>query len=156
MQKSIHVVEAAESDLAAIVSLLHELNDVRSNQQDLDIRAVTGNLTTLLHSPRSHLLVAKDGETITGFINIMVRHTALHTGMSGLIDELVVAGSHRGQGIGKVLVSAAIDKCRWLGCCEIEVSTEKTNTAAREFYRQCGFQEGAVLLEMQLKAESAT
>jgi deoxycytidylate deaminase len=40
--------------------------------------------------------------------------------------------------------------CCRLGCVELEVSTEKTNAAARRFYRQCGFDEDAVLLEMAL------
>jgi GNAT superfamily N-acetyltransferase len=74
----------------------------------------------------------------------------LHSGFSGLIDELIIAKSHRGKGIGKQLLSSAIEKSRQLGCCEVEVSTEKTNIKAREFYRQCGFIERGVFFEMDL------
>ena len=35
-------------------------------------------------------------------------------------------------------------------CYELEVSTEKSNTAAKWFYKACGFSEDAVLLEMDL------
>lgn len=44
----------------------------------------------------------------------------------------------------------AIEKCRELDCCEVEVSIEKSNEGARAFYKRCGFQEDAVLLEFQI------
>jgi ribosomal protein S18 acetylase RimI-like enzyme len=87
---------------------------------------------------------------VVGFINFTTRRTVLHGGLSGLIDELVVAEEYRRRGIGKRLVAAAVDKCRQLGCREVEVSTQKTNLEAREFYKDCGFEEHAVLLEMHL------
>jgi ribosomal protein S18 acetylase RimI-like enzyme len=48
------------------------------------------------------------------------------------------------------LVLAAIEKCRQLGCCEVEVSTEKTNLKARKFYKRYGFEERGMLFEMDL------
>ena len=75
----------------------------------------------------------------------------MHPLPSGLIDELVVTKESRNSGIGKRLILAAADKRRELGCCEVEVSTEKSNTKARGFYQSCGFDEDAVLLEMDLE-----
>jgi ribosomal protein S18 acetylase RimI-like enzyme len=85
-----------------------------------------------------------------GFINFSTRRTTMHLAPSGLIDELVVSRRSRGTGIGKHLIQSAVDRCRELGCCEVEVSTEKSNTRARRFYRACGFEEDAVLLELDL------
>ncbi|WP_461865111.1 GNAT family N-acetyltransferase [Thermococcus sp.] len=67
------------------------------------------------------------------------------------MDELVVSGEHRGEGIGRKLIEAAVELCRELGCVEVEVSTEIGNLKAREFYRSMGFEETAVLLEMNLE-----
>lgn len=150
MPDSIQINTATESDLNATLSLVRELADAVTDQQRLDTRAAAENLAMLLTEPDSHLLVARDGDRVVGFINFMVRRTALHTGPSGLIDELVVRQGLRGSGVGRSLVMAAAETCRRLGCVELEVSTEKTNTAARWFYRQCGFAEDAVLLEMEL------
>jgi ribosomal protein S18 acetylase RimI-like enzyme len=108
------------------------------------------NCRSLLKGPDNYSLVARcDGET-ADFINFTTRKTIMHTSSSGLIDELVVSRNRRGQGIGKKLVLAAADKCRELGCSEIEVSTEKSNRNARRFYKNIGFEENAVLLEMGL------
>jgi len=143
-------MEATESDLLAIVHLLAELVDVIDNSEGIDLQRVPENCRILLNDVNSHFLVAKVEGAVVGFINLTTRRTALHSGPSGLIDELIVAESHRGRGIGRRLVSAAIEKCRQLGCCEVEVSTEKTNTKAREFYNRCGFEEIGVLLEISV------
>jgi len=94
--------------------------------------------------------VAAKEKAPVGFINFTVRQTILHRSPSGLIDELVVAEGYRSKGIGKQLVQAAIEKCRQFGCCEVEASTEKTNLKAREFYKQCGFEERGTLFEADL------
>jgi GNAT superfamily N-acetyltransferase len=146
----IQIDVVTESDLDAIVSLLRELADTVEDQGGIDVEATAANLTALLGDANSHLLVARKAGEVVGFINFTVRRTALHAGSSGLIDELVVRSNLRGSGVGRSLVAAAADTCRRLGCVELEVSTEKTNAAARRFYRQCGFDENAVLLEMEL------
>ena len=46
---------------------------------------------------------------------------------------------------------AAVKKCTEIGCAEIEVSTEKNNSNALEFYRKCGFKKSAILLEMHIQ-----
>ncbi len=150
MRENIQIDTATKSDLVVIVSLLEELAGAVENRQGLDMKVTAENLAALLNEPDSYLLVARNDGEVVGFINFMVRRTALHAGQSGLIDELIVHQGVRGYGVGRSLVSAAADTCRRLGCIELEVSTEKTNAAARQFYRQCGFTEDAVLLEMAL------
>ncbi|MBE0431695.1 MAG: GNAT family N-acetyltransferase [Dehalococcoidia bacterium] len=144
--------EAAQSDLPAIERLLEELIAAMVNAQGIDPATVAGNCRDSLIDGSSHMLVADAGGTLVGFINFATRQAILHRSPSGLVDELVVAESYRGRGIGRQLVLAAVERCRGLGCCELEVSTEKTNTRAREFYRKCGLEERGVLLELDLQS----
>ena len=148
--KDILVREATESDLPAIGKLLKDLTNAMDNTEGIDTDIALRNCEHLLKDTGSHLLVAAREGTPVGFINFTVRQTILHRSPSGLIDELVVAEDYRGKGVGKQLVQAAIEKCRQLGCCEVEVSTEKTNLKAREFYKQCGFEERGTLFEVDL------
>jgi len=104
----------------------------------------------MFNNPVSHFLVARDGETVVGFINFTTRNTLYQAAPSGLIDELIVTKAYRGKGIGKQLVSATLKMCRQLGCCEVEVSTLKSNNKARDFYRSCGFTEDSVFFEINL------
>jgi ribosomal protein S18 acetylase RimI-like enzyme len=142
---------ATEADLPSIKPLLLELMDLRDNTEGFNIEQAFENCRSLIKDPVHHLLLAKDKDKVVGLVNFTIRKTILHPGPSGLIDELVVSRSYRGKGIGEKLLSAAIEKCRELGCCEVEVSTEKSNSLAREFYQRCGFKEDAVLLEINLE-----
>jgi GNAT superfamily N-acetyltransferase len=142
--------ETKESDLPAIGKLLEELTDAMDSTEGIDTKIALKNYERLLNDTGSHILVAAREKTPVGFINFTVRQTILHRSPSALIDELVVAEGHRGKGVGRQLVQAAIEKCRQLGCCEVEVSTEKANLKAREFYKQCGFEERGMLFEADL------
>ncbi len=142
--------EARESDLLTIRKLTLELIEAMRNTEGIDIKLIAENCRNLLREPNSHILIAEIEGIVVGFVNFTTRKTILHRGLSGLIDELIVAKSYRGKGIGKQLLSGAIEKSRQLGCCEAEVSTEKTNIKAREFYRQYGFTERGVFFEIDL------
>jgi GNAT superfamily N-acetyltransferase len=142
--------DAKSSDLLTIKKLMIELIEAMGNTEGIDIKLIAENCQNLLSEANSYILMAEIKGVIVGFLNFTTRKTILHRGLSGLIDELIVAKSYRGKGIGKQLLLSAIEKSRQLGCCEVEVSTEKTNIKAREFYIQCGFTERGVLFEIDL------
>jgi ribosomal protein S18 acetylase RimI-like enzyme len=142
--------EARESDLLTIRELTLELIEAMGNTEGIDIKLIAENRQNLLSEDNSHILVAEIEGVVVGFVNFTTRKTILHRGLSGLIDEIIVAKSYRGKSLGKQLLSSAIEKSRQLGCCEVEVSTEKINIKAREFYRQCGFTERGMFFEIDL------
>jgi len=150
---NILIREARESDVPTIVKLAVELIESMKNKEGIDLYRILGNCQNLLKNTNSHILVAEVDGAIAGFINFTTHRTLLHIGSSGLIDELVVNKNYRGKGIGKQLIYAAIEKCKHLGCCEVEVNTEFTNTNARKFYKGCGFEERGVILEKELLGE---
>jgi ribosomal protein S18 acetylase RimI-like enzyme len=150
MPGDITIVSASLEDLPSIKQLLAELTEAVEDTEGFDLQHFDESIHQLVRGPTNHILVARDEGRLLGFVSFNIRRTLLHPGSSGLIDELVVEKTSRGSGVGRRLIDAAIEKCRELGCCEVEVSTEKSNTRARRFYRACGFEEDAVLLEMHL------
>jgi GNAT superfamily N-acetyltransferase len=148
--KDTRIRKAKKSDLPAIRKLLEELIDAMDDTEYIDIRIALRTWEHLLKDARSHFLVAEAKGTAIGFVNFATRQTILHQSPSAMIDELVVAKEYHGKGIGKQLVAAVIEKCRRLGCCEVEVSTEKTNVKARKFYKKCGFNKREILFEVDL------
>jgi GNAT superfamily N-acetyltransferase len=148
--KDILVREAKKSDLPAIGKLLEDLTNAMDDTEGIETGIAIKTCERLLNDASSHILVAAMEGTPVGLINFTIRQTILHTSPSALIDELVVAEEYQGKGMGKQLVLAALEKCRQLGCCEVEVSTEKTNLKAREFYKRCGFEERGMLFEADL------
>jgi len=144
------VREAVESDLPAIGELIKELVEAMEDKQGTDVHSAIRNCQALLNHANSHILIAEARGSVVGFVNFTVRQTILHPGSSGLIDELVVSKPHRGKGIGRQLMRGAIKRCKQLGCCEVEVSTEKTNHRAKKFYGEWGFKERGILFELDL------
>lgn len=142
--------EAKESDLLIIGKLTLELIEAMGDTEGINIKLIAENCRSLLSEANSYILVAEIGGVVVGFVNFTTRKTILHRSLSGLIDELIIAKSYRGKGIGRQLLSSAIEKSRQLGCCEVEVSTEKINIKAKEFYGQCGFMERGILFEIDL------
>ena len=142
--------KATELDLPIIEKLIAELIGHVDDRRGIDAGAALENCRSLLRDANSCILLAEVDGVVVGLVNTTIRRTLTHGGSSGLIDELVVARSHRASGLGGQLMSAAIEHCRQLGCCEVEVSTEFSNAEAREFYRNCGFEERGVILEMDL------
>ena len=83
-------------------------------------------------------------------MNINLRETCLHSSFSALIDEVVVKKGYRNQEIGRKFIEFAIKRCKEMNCSEMEVATEKDNFIAIGFYKNLGFKEIGVFLEMDL------
>jgi GNAT superfamily N-acetyltransferase len=148
--EDIAIRKARKSDLPAIRKLVTELVAVLDDTECIDIRSARTTLEHLLKDDRSHFLVAATKGTPVGLIHFMIRQTILHRSPSAMIDELVVTKEYQRKGIGRQLVLATIDRCTQLGCCEVEVSTERTNIEARKFYKSCGFNRSEMLFEVDL------
>jgi GNAT superfamily N-acetyltransferase len=149
-ENNILIREARKSDLPAIRRLLAELVNAMDDTECIDMRTTLKTWEHLLKDTKSHLLVATARATPIGLIHFTIRQTVLHRSPSAMIDELVVTKEYQGKGIGKQLVLTSIEKCKRLGCCEVEVSTEKTNVKARKFYKKCGFDKTEILFEVDL------
>ena len=68
------------------------------------------------------------------------------------LRDLYVASGHRGQGVGRALVSRVLDDARAAGVPRISLQTETDNDAARALYRSLGFiaPQGVVALSLAL------
>lgn len=150
MSDRIRIDEAAARDLSALEALLGELFEAMEEAPEGGAQAAVANCRSLIADPGHIVLVARAGGDVVGLLNFTTRRTLAHARPSALIDELVVARSQRGRGIGRLLIEEAARRARALGCEELEVSTESANRQARAFYAKCGFDEEAVLLERQL------
>jgi GNAT superfamily N-acetyltransferase len=150
MSSDIQVIQATPGDLPVLEGLIGELFEAMVEPPAGGLRDAVANCRALVADPTHGVLVARIGGVVVGMLNFTTRRTIAHARPSALIDELVVSRSHRGRGVGSRLVEEAADRARALGCEELEVSTESSNSKARAFYINCGFDEESVLLERQL------
>jgi GNAT superfamily N-acetyltransferase len=97
-----------------------------------------------IENPDSFLLVAEDGDSVVG----------MACGMQGLADDgagpeipglchigmVFVAPERWGEGVGGVLVDAALDEARLLGFERTQLWTHARNERARRLYERRGFE----------------
>lgn len=96
--------------------------------------------TEFLADPRHHIVVALASGRVIGMASA-VHYVHPDKAPELWINEVGVAHSYRGQGIGKRLLRALLDYGFELGCTEAWVLTEQKNVAAKRLYVSIGGKE---------------
>jgi aminoglycoside 6'-N-acetyltransferase I len=90
-----------------------------------------------LADPRHHLAVAIDGDVVVGMAS-GVHYIHPDKPPQLFINEVGVASSHQGRGIGRRVLDALLERGRELGCTEAWVLTDESNSIARKLYAGAG------------------
>ena len=86
------------------------------------------------------VLVAERGGQVVGVCQLIVfRHLQAHGGLCAEVESVHVHPDHRGQGIGRVLMGAAITRARDLGCYRVQLMSNHERTDAHRSYEALGF-----------------
>lgn len=99
------------------------------------------NTRNLIADPNQYIVVSENEEGIDGFIQVSSQSPAPVQGCSDTeISTFYVQPRHHGKGIGKRLLSAAIDHCRDAGAASVWLTTNAENDPAIAFYLAKGFE----------------
>ena len=91
-----------------------------------------------LGDPRHHLAVAIEDGVVVGFVSAVHYAHPDKPGPELWINEVGVASTHRGRGIGGGVMQAMLAHASRLGCIEAWVLTTRDNAEAMRLYRRCG------------------
>jgi ribosomal protein S18 acetylase RimI-like enzyme len=128
----IEVVEAVSPDLVdAFASLTPQLSSASPPSR--------AELSEIVDSPATSLLVARDGDAIVGTLTLAVFR--IPTGVRAWIEDVVVDESARGGGVGEALTLRAVELARAAGARSVELTSRPTREAANRLYRRLGFEE---------------
>lgn len=94
--------------------------------------------TEFLADARHHIAVAIADGLVVGFVSAVHYVHPDKPKPELWINEVGVAESHQGQGLGRKLMEAMLAEARRLGCAEAWVLTERDNNAAMRLYAACG------------------
>lgn len=93
--------------------------------------------TEFMADPRHHLAVAIDGGQVVGFAS-GVHYVHPDKPSEMWINEVGVAPSHQGHGLGKAVLRALVRHAELLGCREAWVLTDRSNAPAMRLYASTG------------------
>ena len=97
-------------------------------------------LEEILHSPASHLLLARDTQgAVVGMLTLAVFR--IPTGLRAWIEDVVVDEDSRGQGVGAALTNAAIRLANAQGARTVDLTSRPSREAANRLYLRLGFAE---------------
>jgi ribosomal protein S18 acetylase RimI-like enzyme len=126
----IDVVDAVSAELvAALTALLPQLSSASPPSPE--------ELSEIVDSAATSLLVARDGDAIIGTLTLAVFR--IPTGVRAWIEDVVVDESARGRGVGEALTLRAVELARAAGARSVELTSRPTREAANRLYRRLGF-----------------
>lgn len=91
-----------------------------------------------------------NGEIARAFLYVMTND--LHEAPFGLLEDVHVAESERGSGLGTALVNEVISAARELGCYKIIATSRVSRPKVHELYERLGFKNHGVEFRMNLGA----
>ncbi|MBF0649025.1 GNAT family N-acetyltransferase [Dysgonomonas sp. GY75] len=91
----------------------------------------------LLASANSHLFFIADDGNIAGMLTVGIYKSP--TGTKAWIEDVVVDGSYRGQGLGRLLVEHAIAFSKSLGADSLMLTSNPSRIAANKLYQSLNF-----------------
>jgi ribosomal protein S18 acetylase RimI-like enzyme len=130
------VRRATPDDAAEIGRLLHDFN-TEFDDYTPGPGALAGRAREMIASGEIFVLLGGAGPD--GIALMCIRRQIFTGEPDAYLQELYVAPQRRGQGLGRALLTAAMDLARERGATHFELTTSTGDAEARSLYESAGF-----------------
>ena len=130
---------ATRADVPTIVSLLAD--DVLGAGREGDTDAYWTAFERVAADPRTELIVADIGGEVAGTLQLTFLPGLSRMGAErAQIEAVRVAASHRRRGLGREMITWAVEQARGRGCALVQLTSDKRRSDAIRFYESLGFE----------------
>ena len=138
---------AGPDDIDVVARLLTEFreHEGRDWPPEESIRAGVERLM-----PRDDTEYLLGGDPPAGIVQLRYRWGVWWDAEDCNVEDVFVSAGARGSGLGRELVSAAIDRARERGCRRMELDTGADNAPAQGLYRSLGFFESGIFMRRRI------
>jgi ribosomal protein S18 acetylase RimI-like enzyme len=92
----------------------------------------------LAHEAITQFVARGEDGTIVGVATLAV--FPIPTARRAWVEDVIVDEAVNGQGIGRALTEAMLERARALGCATVDLTSRPSREAANHLYRKVGFQ----------------
>lgn len=140
------IQKATAADIPDLCDLLTELFSQEVEfTPDQNLQA-NGLAQIILNREAGVIMVARnDGGDVIGMINLLFTVSTALGARVALLEDLVVAPSERGLGVGTQLLTEGISLAKEMGCKRITLLTDASNEGAQHLYARHGFTRSTML-----------
>jgi ribosomal protein S18 acetylase RimI-like enzyme len=131
---------ADEDDVDAVSELIAAFRDWWGKERP-SLAEIRDTASVLVGDPATDFLLASSDHDAApkGVCQLRYRLSVWTGADDCWLEDLYVAEEARGAGLGRALVSTALERARARGCRRIELDVNEDNAAALAFYEQLGF-----------------
>ena len=130
---------ATPDDVEVVARLLCDFRDHESRHWPPD-EAMRAGVERLIGRDDGEFLLG--GDPPAGIVQLRYRYGVWWDAEDCHVEDVFVRREARGSGLGRALVSAAIERARERGCRRLELDTAEENVPALALYRSLGFRSG--------------
>ena len=134
MNTSVHTATTAEAGVVA--QLLYDFN-VEFDTPTPPVPALTRRLAELIESGETVVLLGGAGPH--GLAVLRFRPSMWSEGLECYLAELYVVPDRRGNGLGRALMTAALETARARGADSMDIGVDEPDLPARRLYESLGF-----------------
>jgi ribosomal protein S18 acetylase RimI-like enzyme len=127
---------AGPADVVPVTGLIAGFRDFLGDGSPSNAEIEAG-LSILLRDRSTEFLLI--GEPEVGFAQTRFRLSVWTGNEDAWLEDLFVEESARGEGHGRRLVEAAVERARSRGCDRIQLDVNQANEGAFALYESCGF-----------------
>lgn len=135
--------QTATADTPALLSLFRELAAFEGWSHLLSVSAAELTARASAQPPRLQAVLAEASGTAIGFATVFDIPYAYAARPSMELEMLYVAEPWRARGVGRLLMTAVLDRSRAQGCERVEWNVLADNARAQAFYETFGAAEKA-------------
>jgi len=137
---------ADAADLDAMAGLLGELFTLESDFAADRAKQLAALRWILDHPAHGRLFVLRDDGRVVGMANALISVSTAEGGPVLILEDVILAASHRGDGHGRQLIEHILGWAADAGMRRVTLLADKDNAAALAFYAKLGFEESALVV----------
>jgi ribosomal protein S18 acetylase RimI-like enzyme len=134
---------AGPDDIDVVARLLTEFREHEGRDWP-PLESIRAGVERLM--PRDDTEFLLGGDPPAGVVQLRYRYGVWWDAEDCNVEDVFVSAEARGSGLGRELVSFAIERARERGCRRMELDTGDDNAAAQGLYRSLGFRDNGIFM----------